>query len=200
MDEFVIIRLKLDEAITYGSHEQARELAEKGLTLAVQNGNEGEAEYFIGQLEILKENFRLAIHHFDLAIKHNPHDGAAYNDRALCMVELGIIDDSFEYFDKGIEVESDYATIHHNKGWLLNQIGRYTEAIKCFQRALELESNRPVTYENLADALANLGRYTESIDAYKKALECLHPSCHNIQKQIIRQMEEVQKKLGDKSA
>ncbi|MBU2258690.1 MAG: hypothetical protein KJ926_06175, partial [Candidatus Omnitrophica bacterium] len=86
------LRIKLDQAITYGSHDDALEIAIQGLKIAREKQLASEIEYFQGQLEILNENFTKAIGHFDRAIKYNPSDGASYNDRALCMVELGIID------------------------------------------------------------------------------------------------------------
>lgn len=171
------LRIRLDEAITYGTHREAVKLAKQGLKEAAERGLEGEEEYFKGQIKLLSKNFTTAIEHFDRAIKYNPNDGAAYNDRALCMVELGIIDKAFYYFNKGIEVEPDYATIYHNKGWLLNNIGRHTEAIECFKKALDLEPNRAVTYDNLADALFNLSDYQGALDAYKKVLQFLKPGC-----------------------
>jgi tetratricopeptide (TPR) repeat protein len=163
------LRIKLDEAITYGTKKEAFLLAKDGLKKAKKKNLSGEISYFKGQIEILKKRYTSAIEYFDAAIRFNPKDGAAYNDRALCMVELGIIDEALIYFDKGIEVESDYATIYHNKGWLLNNIGRYREAIACFRKALALEPDRPVTYDNLADALYNLADYKGALEAYKKA-------------------------------
>jgi tetratricopeptide (TPR) repeat protein len=178
-------RIKLDEAITYGSLRRARLLAGKFLKEAKKGKLPGEISYFKGQVEILKGNFVTAIEHFDAAIRHNPKDGAAYNDRALCMVELGIIDEAFIYFDKGIEVEPDYATIYHNKGWLLNNIGRHSEAIACFKKALSLETDRAVTYDNLADAYFNLSDYPKALEAYRQVLKLLKPSsCRGIRKQI----------------
>jgi tetratricopeptide (TPR) repeat protein len=196
------LRIKLDEAITYGTHREAVKLAKEGLRQAKKRGLLGESEYFRGQIEILKKNFTTAIGHFDRAIKYNPNDGAAYNDRALCMVELGIIDKAIYYFDKGIEVEPDYATIYHNKGWLLNNIGRHTEAIVCFQKALNLEPNRAVTYDNLADALFNLSDYPGALNAYKKVLKLLKPGqCREIKRQIISRIKLIEEKiLKDKAS
>ena len=192
--EFSRLRFTLDEAITYGNKKEALKIAGQGLRESRRKGLAGETEYFKGQLELLKENFTAAIEHFDAAIKYNPKDGAAYNDRALCMVELGIIDQAFGYFDKGIEVEPDYATIYHNKGWLLNNIGRHSQALQYFKKALVLEPGRAVTYDNLADALFNLGDYQGSKKAYEKVLELLKPgSCRSIRKEIkerIRQINE----------
>ena len=196
--EFSSLRARLDEAITYGAHQDALHLARQGLEDALAGNLPGEIEYFKGQEEFLNNNFTVAIGHFDAALKHNPNDGAAYNDRALCMVELGVIDEAFYYFDKGIEVEPDYATVYHNKGCLLNNIGRHSEAIRYFNKALELEPRRPVTYDNLADALLSLLDYQGALQAYRKVLELLKPdSCHEIRQEISRQIKAIEDKLKE---
>lgn len=195
-NELLDLRLKLDDAITYGTKLEASKLARKGLALARKKKSAGEVEYFTGQIEILKENFATAIEHFDRAISINPDDGASFNDRALCMVELGILDKAFYFFDMGIRVEPDFATIHHNKGWLLNNLGRYREAIECFNKALALDPVRPVTYDNLADALYNLGDIKGALAAYKKVLELLKPGCcRGIRKEIKKKIEELEVKI-----
>ena len=187
------LRIKLDEAITYGSKVQALKLAKKYLKEAQEKNLPAEIEYFKGQVELIRENFTIAIEHFDRAIKFNPTDGAAYNDRALCMVELGIIDEAFYYFDKGIEVEPDYATIYHNKGWLLNNLGKHSEAIRLFLKALELEPGRAVTYDNLADALFNLEDYKGACVAYKKVVKLLKPGCcRAIRKEIEKKIKSLE--------
>ena len=186
----------MDNAITYGTKKEAMKIARGGLKEAKSKGLKAESEYFLGQIGILKNNFVSAIEHFDAAIKYNPDDGASYNDRALCMVELGIIDAAFAYFDKGIAVECDYATIYHNKGWLLNNIGRHKEAIVCFKKALELEPDRAVTYDNLADALFNLSDYQGALKAYRRVIELLKPgSCLGIRKQVIKNIKAIEKQL-----
>ncbi len=187
--QFVELRIKLDEAITYGNFTRARKLAGEGLRKAKDAGLLGELEYFKSQIEILNENYSKAIMHLDEAVKYNPHDGAAFNDRALCMVELCKIDEAFAYFDKGISAEPDYATVYHNKGWLLNKTGRYNEAIEYFNQALALEPARAVTYENLADAMINLSRYSRAMEALRKAIDCLKPQYRSIKRQILARME-----------
>ncbi len=189
------LRVKLDEAITYGAKNEAFKVAKEGLSESRKKGLSGEVEYFKGQIDILNENYAAAIEHFDAAIKYNPNDGAAYNDRALCMVELGIIDEAFVYFDKGIEVEPDYATIYHNKGWLLNNIGHHSAAIEYFKKALALEPERAVTYDNLADAFYNLSDYKGALKAYRKVLELLKPGClRGIRRQIKEKIKVLEEK------
>lgn len=183
----------MDNAITYGTKIEAKRIARKGLKEAKDCRLQGEVEYFLGQIDLLNNKFTSAIEHFDAAIKYNPKDGASYNDRALCMIELGIMDEAIPYFDKGIEVEPDYATIYHNKGWLLNNLGEYTKAIKYFQKALQLEPERAVTYDNLADARYNLNDFSGALEAYRKVLSLLKPGqCRQIKSQIRKKIKELE--------
>lgn len=196
MAGFSGLRKKIDEAITYGRLELAASLVKAGLGQAREKEVLGEIEYFKGQAEILDGNYYEAIEHFDQAIKYNPRDGAAFNDRALCMVELGIIDEAFYYFDKGIQAEPDYATIYHNKGWLLNKIGRHREAIGYFNKTLEIEPGRAVTYENLANALANLSEYQGALACYQQAISLLEADYSDIKEQIAAKMKLMEAKIN----
>jgi len=190
---FTSLRRRLDEAITFGAFDKARLLIEGGLRLAHKKELLGEIMYFKAQERIIDGDFSGAIQFLDKAIKYNPQDGAAYNDRALCMVEQGIIDASFDYFDRGIEVEPDYATIYHNKGWLLNKLGHHRESLKYFRKALEIEPGRAVTYENMADAYNHIGCQQQALDTYQQALGLLSDSCDEIKGQIYKQIKKIQK-------
>ncbi|GEM_PF-347962 len=194
-DRLKKIRKDLDEAITYGAFVEARKLSTEGFTAAREWEYLGEMEYFKGQDAILDEDFAAAIGHFDRAIHHNPKDGGAYNDRALCMVELGMLDDAFSYLNKGIEVEPDYATVYHNKGWLLNRLERHVEAIEYFNKALRLEPDRAVTYENLGDSLARLGKYEEALKAYRMSVNLLKSEYSDIKKQLDSQIRKIEKRV-----
>lgn len=193
MNKILNLRLELDEAITYGNTDKAKKLAQDGLTLAHKEEDLGEMEYFRGQIEILNENYKKAIEHFDKAVIYNPKDGASYNDRALCMIDLGEIHDAIKYFDKGIEVEPDFATIYHNKGWLLNNLGNYNEAIGYFRKALELDPNRAVTYENLASVYLNLDDTKLALEYYNKAINLLKPEYLNIKRELLKQIRRIEK-------
>lgn len=196
MDRFVQIRKELDEAITYGQFQLAKGLIIEGMHEARNQELLGEMEYFKGQECILMEDYLGGIGHFDKAVKYNPKDGASFNDRALCMVELGMTQEAFSYFDRGIEVEPDYATVYHNKGWLLNKVGRHSEAIEYFNKALELEPDRAVTYENLGDAFRNLGNYADALKTYKKAIELLKPAYSEIKRQLLSHIQQLEKDLN----
>ena len=183
----------LDDAITYADRDLARQIAREGLRQAQCKELLGEIMYFKAQAEIIDENYKEAVSYLDRAIQYNPCDGAAYNDRALCIIDLNRIEGqlpgscsgrALADFDKGIEVEPDYAGVYHNKGWYLNQLGCHREAIPYFEKALVLEPGRAVTYENLADAYLNLGEKTEAIHALYQALQYLKSPCIEIQEQL----------------
>jgi tetratricopeptide (TPR) repeat protein len=191
--DFTQLRRHIDDAITYHDLKSARKFAGQGLALARSKECLGEVMYFKAQVRIIGGHFEEAIAFLEKALEFNPKDGAAYNDLALCMVELGKINGVAELFDKGIEVEPDYATIYHNKGWFLNKLGYYEEALVLFRKALELEPDRPVTHENMADAFENLGRTEEAIKAYKMALEGLRHPAGPINEQIRAEIERLEK-------
>ena len=194
--DFAGLRKELDDAITYGTKKEALALAARGLAAAKERKSDGETEYFLAQKYIIRGECAMAIPHLDAAIVFNPRDGAAFNDRALCMVGLGIIDEAFRFFDEGILVEPDYATIHHNKGWLLNNIGRHSEAVRCFRAALELEPGRAVTYDNLADALYNLSDLPGALEAYRRVLALLGKGkCPAIRRQVEKRVKELEREI-----
>lgn len=174
--EFTALRRRIDEAITFDDQDLARHWVGEGLHLAQRMRCPAEALYFNAQEAVIEERFEDAIGLLEEALILNLSDGAAYNDIALCLVETGKIEGVLEIFDKGIAVESDYATIHHNKGWFLNKLGASNEALVCFNKALSFEPERVVTWENMANVYEELGQIPEALNAYQKALLFLQES------------------------
>jgi tetratricopeptide (TPR) repeat protein len=193
---FTQLRREIDDAITFNDQDRAGRLIDEGLRLAREKESLGETLYFRAQEAIIGERFPEAIDLLRQALTYNPLDGAAYNDVALCLVEMGKIEGVPEIFDKGIAAEPDYATIHHNKGWFLNKIGRHSEALVCFERALAFEPGRVVTWENMANAFEAQGRISDAVNAYKKALFYLHASHKDIQEQLKAQIERLGGKIN----
>jgi tetratricopeptide (TPR) repeat protein len=194
--DFTQFRRRIDEAITFNDLVAAKKLIRQGFALAEQKECLGEMMYFRAQDLIVDENFAEAIVYLDKAIAYNREDGAAYNDKALCLSELGRIEGVRELFDKGIEVEPDYATIHHNKGWFLNKLGQHEQALVCFRKALEIEPGRAVTYENMANAHENMGHRGHALQCYKEALRSTRCSFGAIKDQIKAQIKRLEKEIA----
>jgi tetratricopeptide (TPR) repeat protein len=190
--DFTKFRRLIDEAITFNDLVAAKKFIRQGLALAEQKECLGEMMYFKAQYAIVQEDFIGAIVYLDKAISYNSADGAAYNDKALCLSELGQIEGVRELFDKGIEVEPDYATIHHNKGWFLNKLGQYEAALVCFQKALEIEPGRAVTYENMANTYENMGCKDDALRCYRQALRSTKFIFSDIKKEIKAQIKRLE--------
>lgn len=186
---FTKLRRLIDGAITFHDLNRASHYISEGLRLAGEEECPGEVLYFRAQAAIVEGRLPEAVALLQRALTFNAHDGAAYNDMALCLVEMGRLEGVLEIFDQGIAVEADYATIHHNKGWLLNKLGRTTEAILCFEKALALEPERAVTWENMADAYEAQGRFPEALEAYRKALQFLPEIDGGIREQLEGEIE-----------
>ncbi len=189
--EFYEYRIRLDEALTYNNLRQAKVIATLAYLKARRVECLSERLYFKAQLAIIDEDYIEAIELLEKTIQHNPHDGAAFNDLALCLVELGLLKESLFYFDRGIKAEPDYANIYHNKGWLLAHLGHYTEAMALYHKALFLEPHRAVTYENLGHILEGLGRKEEAVSAYRKAVGLLKSEHGTIRRQIQDRIQEI---------
>ena len=187
-------RLQLDEALTFHDLPLAEKIADLALHLAEKQENLPEIFYFKAQLEMLDQNFTQAIIFLARAVSINTKDGAAFNDMALCLAELGMIQEALLFFDKGIGVEPDYPNIYHNKGWLMSHLGHYSEAIALFSKALSLDPDRAVTYENLGYSLESLGRMEEAVAAYQRALDLVKPHFSGIREQIQERMTNLRNK------
>lgn len=194
--DFSQFRRLVDEAITFNDLVSARKFICQGLFLAEEKECLSEMMYFKAQGAIIEENFSEAILFLDKALAHNSKDGAAYNDKALCLSELGHIEGILELFDKGIAVEPDYATIHHNKGWFLNKLGQHQAALLCFQKTLEIEPDRAVTYENMANTYENMGLKDEALRCYKEALRLTKHVFVAVKDEIRDQIRRLEKGTG----
>ncbi|UCG35629.1 MAG: tetratricopeptide repeat protein [Candidatus Omnitrophota bacterium] len=160
-------RKLLDREITFFHFKRASKKIVKCLHFAEATNNEFFIWYFKGQECILEGDFREAIKYFNRALKIRPKDGCTYNDKALCLAELGKQALALECFNEGIKKDRDCASLYHNKGWLLHSLERYQQALLCFQKALELEGNRAESLFSLADTYFKLG----NIEKARKFLE-----------------------------
>ena len=101
----------------------------------------------------------------------------AWSGKGTALAELGRYNESFEAFDKAIELNPQAsAFVWLSKGDALNQSGRYEEAAEAYDEVVEqnLESTKALAahaYGSKGDALSALGKYDEAVIAYGKAIE-----------------------------
>lgn len=186
-------RKLLDREITFFHFGRAKKKIAMCLKEADKTNNTFFRYYFLAQFAILKENFRTAIRYLDYAIEIRNNDGCAYNDKALCLADLGEYTKSLVCFDEGIKKDKGCVSLYHNKGWLLNSLGRYRESLLCFKKALELDEDRPEALFSLADTCHHLGDIDSAGRYFKKSLSLIKGRCAFMRRETLKRLRTLRK-------
>jgi tetratricopeptide (TPR) repeat protein len=163
-------RKALDREITFFHFKRARKKISKCLKETKKKKDEFFLNYFLAQDKILKEKFLEAIGYLNKALKVRKNDGCAYNDKALCLADLGKFKEALDCFNQGLRRDPNCVSLYHNKGWLLNLLERYKEAVLCFKKALELDESRVEAIFSLADTYYHLGQRKLAKRYFRRAL------------------------------
>lgn len=184
-------RKNLDRLITFFHFKSARRKIEKCLKFCQKHDDDFFFYYFLAQKCILRHDFNKAIKYLDSALKLRKDDGCTYNDKAICLAELGKYGKAMDCFDEGIRKDRDCASLYHNKGWLLNMLGKYRDAVIFFKKALEFEPGRAESLYSLADTYLHLGD-RRAKTYLQKALVQVKGKCSFIHKEILKQLKNIQ--------
>jgi tetratricopeptide (TPR) repeat protein len=76
-----------------------------------------------------------AIKDYDKAIKLNPDDAEAYNNRGAAYADLNQYEQAIEDYDKAIKLNPDDAEAYGNRGIAYSKIGRYEESARDLKKA-----------------------------------------------------------------
>lgn len=68
---------------------------------------------------------------------------------------------ALKFFNKAIELKSDYVEAWNSKGLALYKLGRYDEALKAFDKAIELKFDYAEAWYNKGVILNKLGQYVK---------------------------------------
>jgi tetratricopeptide (TPR) repeat protein len=85
--------------------------------------------------------------------------------------QLGRYEEALEYYDKALEIDSEYVSGYNLKGVVLDRLKRYNEALTCYNRALELDQNYIEAWHNKGLTLTKLDRKEEAIESFDNALK-----------------------------
>ncbi|MBN3039630.1 MAG: tetratricopeptide repeat protein [Candidatus Omnitrophica bacterium] len=187
--DFELERKKLDREITFFHFNRAARKISRCIKLAKKHQDDFFLNYFLAQERMLEEDYVKAIRYFDKALSLRSDDGCTYNDKALCLVELGRHKDGLNCFNQGIIKDDGCPSLYHNKGWLLNSLGRHREAVVCFHKALEIDCQRPEAQYSLADSYLKLGERKKAVYYFRKSLFSLRGKCAYIRQNINKRLK-----------
>ena len=78
---------------------------------------------------------------------------------------------ALQYYNYGLQVDSNHAHLYTNLGSLLKDIGQLDAAIKMYERAVKCDAKFDIALANLANAVKDKGKINEAIAYYKRAVE-----------------------------
>ena len=115
-------------------------------------------------------NFNESLQYFDKAIKKNPQNAEAWNNKGNVLNKLKRYNESIEAFDEAIELDQTFAQPWNNKGNVFNWLERYNESIEAFDEAIRLDPNFSEAWNNKGNVLGWVDRTNESLEAFDEAI------------------------------
>ena len=112
-----------------------------------------------------------AIKFYDKAIKSNPQDAAAYNNRGIANYKLSHYEDAIADYDRTIELNPQDAVVYNNRGNAKKASGDLTSAIADFDRAIEINPQLAGAYYNRGLAKGKSGDLSGAIADFDRAIE-----------------------------
>ncbi len=116
------------------------------------------------------KEFKAAISNYDKAIKLDPKDPIAWNNRGAAKDDLGQFEEAIKDYDKSIELDSENAIVWNNRGVSKNILGQYESAIRDYDKAIELDSKYAIAWKNRGAVKNDLGQHEEAIENFDKVI------------------------------
>ena len=122
--------------------------------------------------QLLKaRQFTAAIEAFTKAIKADPNNAEAYNQRGVAWANQGDIDRAIADYTKAVNIDPELVGALNNRGSAFYRRGDYERAISDYTRALEINPYLDAVYSNRGTAWAGKGDYFRAITDYTQAIE-----------------------------
>jgi len=105
----------------------------------------------------------------------NPYSHRAYSSIGNIRWQSGRHDLAIPYFNKSIELKSDYAKSYNNRGNCYSEIKKYDLAVADYAKAIQLDPQYVTAYANRGSVYGETKQYELAVKDYNKALE-LNPN------------------------
>ena len=131
-----------------------------------------------------------AIEAFSKALKADPNNAEAYNNRGIAWYSIGKYDRALDDYNKALEINPRSAEILSNRGITWFSKGKYNLAINDYDKALGIDPQCAKAYTNRGATWFCKGKYELAVSDYIKALE-IDPNCAETRRQLtwIQAME-----------
>ena len=129
-----------------------------------------DSRHLLGVIFLQRGSPTQALDHINSALRLNPGNVAALNNRGIALQELKRFEEALETFDRAAALQPDYAEALSNRGNVLKFLRRFDEALASYDDALALRPDYADAHSNRADVLCELKRYDEALASSDRAL------------------------------
>jgi Tfp pilus assembly protein PilF len=122
------------------------------------------AEFYFerGNEHYIKGNYQSAIDDYSQAIKLDPEDAGAFNNRGSAYHNLKQDERAIEDYDQAIELDPQYAVAFNNRGYAYHDLKQDERAIEDYDQAIELDPQYAVAFNNRGYAFRALSSIEET--------------------------------------
>jgi CheY-like chemotaxis protein len=121
-------------------------------------------------------NYDEALAHFDRAIEIDPTLSHVWNERGLCLKDMGKYEDAIKSYERAIDLAPneeeylyDYAEVLEIMGILLRQRKFLDLAVRTFARVTEINPNNASAWNHMGICIKESGKDEESRQAFERA-------------------------------
>ncbi len=99
----------------------------------------GEYNVRVGNYRLTDGVYDQALIEFNKALEFNPENVNAHFGMAIAYMQQNDSASAFEWYEKTLSMDSEYAPAYANRGMLNDRLGRYEEALEDYKQALRLD-------------------------------------------------------------
>lgn len=125
----------------------------------------------MAEVHLVKRDLSAALALYDELAVEAPQIARVWNERGVCLHQLGRREEALASYRRAIEAQSDHPLAHNNMGVVLAALGHMDEAVDAFRDALRRKADLLEARLNLALLLAQLRRFQLALEAYRQALD-----------------------------
>lgn len=155
--------------------------------------------FVMGYLNEQDQRYQKGIAYYDLAIKANPKFEVAYNNKGICLLELGEVNEGIEQFDKALAIDPTYFHAQLAKAKGLRRLEKAAESIAILEKIEADEEYEDEIFSELSSCYEQLGDAQKALENINKAIE-LSPNDANYIAQralILLFLEKFEEALAD---
>jgi len=112
-----------------------------------------------------------AVRAYNQAIKMDPDNPIAWNNKGLILAVAGNFNESMRCHMKAFELDPKHVDAISNIGMAHTKLGNLEEAIEWYDKAIKIDPKHETTWNNKGNLLSKLEKYQEAMECYDRALE-----------------------------